>query len=891
MNSIIKPTTAYPTGANWPSASSRGYQTDQVALCVDTVADVNDNDFERVRFVFVKSKASFYRLDLSSGAADDADTVLLDNQGRRYIKIVGSAGTLSWDALAEDITARGAYDDEAEGFTVLVIDSGDGRSAVYVMGDGGSADWSDPIYVTSRDGKGAGFPFTFDGASQTMADPGPGIFRLNDATPEDATAIALPADLASADDLSAAVVSLMGSDSSVKAVITIAWGAASWLRFEATAISDNTSWLQITVQNGTIGGTLSDEQDVELIIDRTGDKGDTGAAITPQGAYDGGTTYTTGALVSYSGRAFISSQDGNVGNTPPTSDTDSAYWMFLPGGLYGGIPSPNDYGATGDGSTDDRAAFVALDAAGVTNFLVPPGKTYKIGSNLTLAAKPDFRGGVIKPADGITVTLSAGYHCGDTSQCFDCSDGTGTGAIAVGAPVYARPDHWGAKQTDRSATGYRTELVKRAWEALPYGSVLGIRGRHVTVAFNAIFDEDNPTTSTNRDYGKAIIAEGGRTLRYGSLTQDMGAEIELINGQNTHLFTLTGATRASPTTGSRAGFYTHGVTWRGNKGNQTAGDVIRIVNIKDAEFHCHIEDAKDIGFNVTNSAPASNSLLLNLVEAHGCDGGNIDLRGAADTSFVWLISGPTADVGVKLGSGQTGLGIRAYLADVYNVQATGGETSVSLMRLNDSGDCNLFVSDTATGNKFPRVRAEDGNQNGNASSSPLSANVYIHPSATGTRIGLECDNDGSSAEFDLWNGSTTGFNEVTSYVEVAAAATAPMWSPSGTRSVSNRIAQQKKKLLSSASSVTPIPMRYDRTDFTLNANLTVNNVANNHFVEGQQMCLTFTQDGTGGRTVAFGTNYRVTTTFNTTASTVTILWLEARENRWIEKACITGIAA
>jgi len=84
--SIIKPSTAFKAGANWASGDVRSYMKDQVAIFVDAVADVNDNDFEQTRWLYVKSKSVFYVINLASTAADDGDLVLHDNIGRRYEK-------------------------------------------------------------------------------------------------------------------------------------------------------------------------------------------------------------------------------------------------------------------------------------------------------------------------------------------------------------------------------------------------------------------------------------------------------------------------------------------------------------------------------------------------------------------------------------------------------------------------------------------------------------------------------------------------------------------------------------------------------------------------------------------------------------------------------------
>lgn len=63
-----------------------------------------------------------------------------------------------------------------------------------------------------------------------------------------------------------------------------------------------------------------------------------------------------------------------------------------------------DYGAVGDGSTDDRAAFVAADDAAGGRTLVVPEGIYFIGSDLTLQSKVRFEGKVAM-ATGTTFVL------------------------------------------------------------------------------------------------------------------------------------------------------------------------------------------------------------------------------------------------------------------------------------------------------------------------------------------------------------------------------------------------------------------------------------------------------------------------------------------------------
>jgi hypothetical protein len=51
-----------------------------------------------------------------------------------------------------------------------------------------------------------------------------------------------------------------------------------------------------------------------------------------------------------------------------------------------------DFGAVGDGITDDRAAFLAADVAAAGREVLVPSGTYFIGSNLTMTAPVRFEG-------------------------------------------------------------------------------------------------------------------------------------------------------------------------------------------------------------------------------------------------------------------------------------------------------------------------------------------------------------------------------------------------------------------------------------------------------------------------------------------------------------------
>lgn len=55
---------------------------------------------------------------------------------------------VQYDAWVANLAGRAAYNGAAAGFSVLVIDIGDGRSALYFKNSATSGDWSSPSYVT-----------------------------------------------------------------------------------------------------------------------------------------------------------------------------------------------------------------------------------------------------------------------------------------------------------------------------------------------------------------------------------------------------------------------------------------------------------------------------------------------------------------------------------------------------------------------------------------------------------------------------------------------------------------------------------------------------------------------------------------------------------------------
>lgn len=154
------------------------------------------------------------------------------------------------------------------------------------------------------------------------------------------------------------------------------------------------------------------------------------------------------------------------------------------GGAVYNVKHP-DFGATGDGTTDDRAAFVAAEAAGDHGFV--PAGTYSIASNLTLSKAWTFaRGAKIKPASGVTITFEDMPDAGRYTI-FDTSAG---GSISFGfLKITPRvfPEWWGARGDQSTSAAVNAAAFLAAATALPnYGGVIDLAAGYYRLSAFAI---------------------------------------------------------------------------------------------------------------------------------------------------------------------------------------------------------------------------------------------------------------------------------------------------------------------------------------------------------------------------------------------------------------------
>jgi hypothetical protein len=110
-----------------------------------------------------------------------------------------------------------------------------------------------------------------------MADPGPGYFRLNNASPASATAIAFADESGETGnpDAAAFINSFDDSTSAIKGYIYIkkAGSPATFMIYAVTALSDNSGWSQLTVQYVTGNGSMTNDDACRLEFYRVGNDG------------------------------------------------------------------------------------------------------------------------------------------------------------------------------------------------------------------------------------------------------------------------------------------------------------------------------------------------------------------------------------------------------------------------------------------------------------------------------------------------------------------------------------------------------------------------------------------------------------------------------------------
>jgi hypothetical protein len=144
-------------------------------------------------------------------------------------------------------------------------------------GPAGAAGATGSAGADGADGNSAGLYYTFS-TTTSMADPGAGILRFNNATPASVTAIAVDDTTADSGnpDVSAFVNSWADSTNTTEKgeLIVREVGSPENIHiFTVTGVTDNAGWTEVAVTYVDGSGTFSDTDSITVEFYRAGDKG------------------------------------------------------------------------------------------------------------------------------------------------------------------------------------------------------------------------------------------------------------------------------------------------------------------------------------------------------------------------------------------------------------------------------------------------------------------------------------------------------------------------------------------------------------------------------------------------------------------------------------------
>lgn len=214
------------------------------------------------------------------------------------------------------------------------------------------------------------------------------------------------------------------------------------------------------------------------------------------------------------------------------------------------------YGATGDGTTNDRAAFVTADSIGV-EVIVSGGLDYVIGTSLTMTNPVRIDPfSTIKPSSGATVTLNGGLLAIDRE-----SKVTGDGTLVIGIPQPVWVDWW-----DKTSL----TCAQDALDNTAQGTLIQAAGRYDISGITVDADEDAGTGDQGKSF-VGISGSPGTRLNPGT----WGAEFVLdTNAGDADVLYFNGTDRGG-NNGSRISFTCRGIKFDGNKirvsGTATSG--------------------------------------------------------------------------------------------------------------------------------------------------------------------------------------------------------------------------------------------------------------------------------------------------------------------------------
>ncbi len=339
--------------------------------------------------------------------------------------------------------------------------------------------------------------YSLDSASTTMADPGTGKYRLNNATVASVTAIAIDAQSAFTGnaDYSDFVATWGSGTSAVKGQICIRKksAATNFIIYNITgAVVDNGGWLEIPVAYVDNSGSFSNGDSAYFQFSRTGDKGDTGAT---------GATGATGSISDFTGIPtatiatgdYIPFQDVSASNA--TKKCTLANLLAL---AQSGLVLLGSYTAS-NATSVDIGSGLDLDAA--------INGTYDEYELHIVSLVPVTDGSI----PSITTSTDGGANFDSSSGAYDWATG-GVGGSAT-------------TLDDDSNSDTAIRLVPDAAGNVQVGNAAG-------ESFNAIVRIKNPTASTlftQMEFSASYIMESGEICAlHGSGARMTAANVDAL---------------------------------------------------------------------------------------------------------------------------------------------------------------------------------------------------------------------------------------------------------------------------------------------------------------------------------------------------------------------------
>ena len=344
------------------------------------------------------------------------ETVIPDASGRQlwtYDPSVGTYYRLSVQALIDNLPA--GPPGTAATITAGTTTTGKAGTSAAAANSGTSS--AAILDFTIPRGADAGMRYAFE-SSTSMAAPASGGLRLNNASLASVTAIAVNATNADAVDVSDFVATWDDSTNTVKGYVELrkeGSGAVLGI-YQITSVTDNTSWLQLSVTYVSGSGSLTAADAVYLTPYLTGNKGSDGSGSPANPTATIGLSAVNGVATT-----FIRS-DG----APALDQSIAPTWTGTHKFTNAPVPTTNDSTALGTTALQWSDLFLASGA--VVNYA---------NGNFTIT----HSSGALTMSGTLSLGTSNAFTCG-TIELGAASDTTisrsAAGVIAVeGVPLYS----------------------------------------------------------------------------------------------------------------------------------------------------------------------------------------------------------------------------------------------------------------------------------------------------------------------------------------------------------------------------------------------------------------------------------------------------------------------